>query len=37
MTKVDSYAKKAQEDFLQVSMKELKASGNFECPPKYLN
>ena len=27
----------AQREFLQVSMKELKASGNFTCPPKYLD
>lgn len=33
---VDSYALKAQEEFQQISMKELRESGNYSCPPKYL-
>lgn len=34
---VDSYALKAQAEFMQVSMKELRESGMYTCPPKYLN
>jgi hypothetical protein len=37
MSLVDKYAAAAQKEFLQVSMKELKESGNFSCPPKYLD
>lgn len=34
---VDSYARQAQQEFLTVSIKQLKQSGNYSCPPKYLN
>lgn len=34
---VDSYAMKAQEEFTQISIKELKETRNYSCPPKYLN
>lgn len=34
---VDSYAQRAQAEFTQISMKELRESGNYSCPPKYLN
>ena len=37
MSLVDKYAYEAQQEFMQVSMKELRESGNFSCPPKYLN
>ena len=37
MSLVDKYAAEAQREFIQVSMKELRESGNFTCPPKYLN
>ena len=34
---VDKYALEAQAEFQMVSMKELRDSGNFSCPRKYLN
>ena len=34
---VDKYAADAQREFMAISMKELAASGDFECPKKYLN
>ena len=34
---VDKYALEAQKDYLQVSMEELRNSGNFSCPKKYLD
>ena len=34
---VDKYALEAQEEFKMVSMREIAASGNFDCPPKYFN
>ena len=37
MSLVDKYAMEAQQEFQMVSMKELRDSGNFTCPPKYLN
>ena len=34
---VDKYAIEAQAEFAQVSMRDLRESGNFSCPKKYLN
>ena len=34
---VDKYAIEAQNEFAQVTMRDLRDSGNFSCPKKYLN